>query len=121
MSTGAKKELKIARSLRARGASVKVSDEDKLDLIEKAALELYEKFGAEELEIISKEYITLGEKAAVGEYIFKFTDLRRWVEFQVVEDPGYLIACASLWLGLVALLMRYIPDLQKWSISSEQS
>ncbi len=71
--------------------------------------------------IISKEYITLGKRAAVGEYIFKFTDLRRWVEFQVVEDPGYLIACASLWLGLVALLMRYIPDLQKWSISSEQS
>lgn len=43
--TGMKKELMVARSLRAKGASVQVSDEDKLDEIEKVALELYEKYG----------------------------------------------------------------------------
>jgi hypothetical protein len=69
--------------------------------------------------IISTEYLALGENVAIGEHILKFNDLRRWVEFQVVEDPGYLTVCLSLWLGLAALLLRYIPDLQKWSVSAE--
>ncbi|MHC4743605.1 MAG: cytochrome c biogenesis protein ResB, partial [Planctomycetota bacterium] len=65
-------------------------------------------------EVVSKAHIPLGQSTTVGEHIIKFTDLRRWVSFEVVEDPGYLTVCVAFWLGLAALVLRYIPDLRKW-------
>jgi hypothetical protein len=60
--------------------------------------------------------IPLGGETILGGYSFSFTDLRRWSAFTVVEDPGYLPVCISLWVGLGALILRYIPDLKKWFI-----
>jgi len=56
----------------------------------------------------------LGGRIAMEEYIFFFTELRRWSGFMVVEDPGYLVVCVALWLGLGALILRYVPDLKRW-------
>lgn len=70
--------------------------------------------------IVSKEYLTPGQEVSIGDYIFKFADLRRWASYQVVDDPGYVTVCISLWLGLGALLLRYVPDMRKWSASSDK-
>ena len=63
---------------------------------------------------ISQTYLHLKSQIELGEYSFDFTDLRRWSSFKVVEDSGYYIVCVSLWLGLGALLLRYVPDIRKW-------
>jgi hypothetical protein len=63
--------------------------------------------------VVSRTELPAGERAAVADYTFVFADLRRWASFSVVEDPGYLVVCVSLWLGLGALLLRYIPDLRR--------
>jgi hypothetical protein len=63
---------------------------------------------------ISQTYLHLKSRIELGEYSFDFTDLRRWSSFKVVEDSGYYIVCVSLWLGLGALLLRYVPDIRKW-------
>jgi hypothetical protein len=63
--------------------------------------------------VVSRTELPAGEKAAVADHTFVFADLRRWASFRVVEDPGYLPVCVSLWLGLGSLLLRYIPDLQR--------
>lgn len=58
--------------------------------------------------------VPLGGKINLGAYAFFFADLRRWSALMVVEDPGYQLVCISLWLGLAALVIRYVPDLKKW-------
>ena len=96
------------------GKVVKVSDEPNNPLVR---IEVENKEG----KVISEDYLTPGDEVSIGDNIFKFSDLRRWVSFQVIEDPGYLTVCVSLWMGLAALLLRYVPDLKKWSVSSEIS
>ncbi len=64
--------------------------------------------------VVAKDHAALKEKVAVGDYEFEFAELRQWAAFQVSSDPGYPIVCVALWLGLVALVLRYIPDLRKW-------
>ena len=96
------------------GKAVKVSDEPDNPLVR---IEVEDQEG----EVIVEDYLTLGSEVSIGDNILKFTDLRRWVSFQVIEDPGYLTVCVSLWMGLAALLLRYIPDLKRWSVSSEIS
>jgi cytochrome c biogenesis protein ResB len=96
------------------GKVVKISDEPDNPL---ARIEVENEDGI----IISEDYLTPGDQVTIGDTVFKFSDLRRWVSFQVIEDPGYLTVCVSLWMGLAALLLRYIPDLKKWSVSSEIS
>ncbi|MBW7989989.1 MAG: cytochrome c biogenesis protein ResB [Planctomycetes bacterium] len=63
---------------------------------------------------VSQTYLHLKSRIELGEYSFNFTDIRCWSSFKVVEDSGYYIVCVSLWLGLVALLLRYVPDIRKW-------
>jgi hypothetical protein len=63
---------------------------------------------------VSQTYLHLKSRIELGEYSFNFTDLRRWSSFKVVEDSGYYVVCVSLWLGLGALLLRYVPDIRKW-------
>ena len=100
--------------MKKNGKAVKLSDEPNNPLVR---IEVENKEG----DIISEDYLTHGEEVSIGDNIFKFSDLRRWISFQVIEDPGYLTVCISLWMGLAALLLRYVPDLKKWSVSSEIS
>ena len=62
--------------------------------------------------VVSQTELPSGQNVTVGDYTLAFADLRRWASFRVVEDPGYLPVCVSLWLGLGALLLRYLPDLR---------
>lgn len=96
------------------GKPVKVSDEPNNPLI---------RIEVEDIEgkIVSEQFLAPGDEVSIGGNVFGFSELRRWVSFQVIEDPGYLTVCVSLWIGLAALLLRYIPDMKKWSIGSEIS
>jgi hypothetical protein len=60
------------------------------------------------------EAIAPGESAAIGEWNIHFGELRQWAAFQVVHDPGYGIVCASFWLAIIALGLRYTPDIMDW-------
>jgi cytochrome c biogenesis protein ResB len=64
--------------------------------------------------VTSQGNVPLGGRVTMEKYIFSFAELRRWSSFMVVEDPGYLPVCVALWLGLGALILRYVPDLKKW-------
>ena len=64
--------------------------------------------------VVAKNHAALKEKVAVGEYEFEFAELRQWAAFQVSNDPGYPTVCIALWLGMAALVLRYIPDLRTW-------
>lgn len=64
--------------------------------------------------VVSHGYLPAGGRLALGEYSFLFAGLRRWAAFQVVQDPGYPIVMVSLWLGMGALVLRYLPDLGRW-------
>jgi cytochrome c biogenesis protein ResB len=67
--------------------------------------------------IVETADMPLGGKVTVGGYTFGFGELRRWASFRVSDDPGYPIVCVALWLGLVALVLRYVPDLRKWFLA----
>ncbi|UCG49366.1 MAG: cytochrome c biogenesis protein ResB [Phycisphaerales bacterium] len=64
--------------------------------------------------VLSRERLPKGGSIDVGRYTLSFTDLRRWASFRIVADPGYPVVLASLWLGVAALLLRYVPDLWRW-------
>lgn len=89
------------------GRAIKVGDEPDNPLL---IIETEDRSGQTAL----LKQVRLGEKIAIGDHIVSFEELRRWSAFRVVRDPGYFIVCVSLWLGLGALLLRYIPDLRKW-------
>ena len=55
-----------------------------------------------------------GHSATIGEFNIHFGELRQWAAFQVVHDPGYGIVCASFWLAIIALGLRYTPDIKDW-------
>ncbi|HEG43388.1 MAG TPA: hypothetical protein ENH94_05000 [Phycisphaerales bacterium] len=95
------------------GQAVKTSEEPKNPLIRIVVED-------QDGKIVSKEYLTPGQEVPIGDHVFKFADLRRWASFQVVDDPGYLTVCISLWLGLGALLLRYVPDMRKWSANADK-
>jgi hypothetical protein len=65
-------------------------------------------------EVTLQGNVRLGSEITLGEHLFFFADLRRWSAFKVVADPGYLVVCVSLWLGVGALILRYVPELKKW-------
>ena len=67
--------------------------------------------------VLAKGHAALKDKVAVGDYEFEFAELRQWAAFQVSNDPGYPVVCVALWLGLVALVFRYVPDLRKWFVA----
>ncbi len=64
--------------------------------------------------VVESHHLQIGDGATIGQYRFTFADLRQWASFRVGHDPGYPLVCAALWLGLAALLMRYLPDLRHW-------
>lgn len=63
---------------------------------------------------VPRGYIPMGGSMAMGGYDIGFTGLRRWSSFKVVGDPGYPLVWTALWLAVVGLLLRYIPDLKRW-------
>lgn len=64
--------------------------------------------------VVQRHYLQLGEGVTIGPNRFVFAELRQWASFRVGDDPGYPLVCAALWLGLIALLLRYVPDLRNW-------
>lgn len=70
-------------------------------------------------EIIASGDVAFGENIDLGGYTFGFEELRRWASFKVVEDPGYALVWIAMWLGIGALLLRYLPDLRIWFRASE--
>lgn len=64
--------------------------------------------------IILSQHLPFNGKTGVGDHIFEFIGLRRSASFRVVEDPGYPLVLAAIWIGLIALILRYAPDLRGW-------
>jgi cytochrome c biogenesis protein ResB len=58
--------------------------------------------------------VLMNGRTHVGEYEFGFTGLRQCASFRVMEDPGYSVAAIALWLTLIGILLRYIPDIKGW-------
>ncbi|MHC4881732.1 MAG: cytochrome c biogenesis protein ResB [Planctomycetota bacterium] len=58
--------------------------------------------------------LQLGQKTVADGFEFEFAELRQWAAFRVSNDPGYPVVWTSLWLGLVAVLLRYLPELREW-------
>lgn len=58
--------------------------------------------------------LALGQKATLDGYEFEFAELRQWASFRISKDPGYPVVWTALWLGMIALLMRYLPELRDW-------
>jgi cytochrome c biogenesis protein ResB len=71
-------------------------------------------------EVLSQTYLLQDKEISIGGYDLGFTDLRRWSSFKVSNDPGYPVVYVALWLGLVALIMRYLPDLRAWFKDEEK-
>lgn len=63
---------------------------------------------------ISLGHVGIGDTIEVQGYSLGFMDLRKWSAFKIVSDPGYPAVYVSLWLGLGALLLRYVPELLRW-------
>jgi hypothetical protein len=90
-----------------KGSAIKTSEEPDKPLL---LVEEEDKSG----EVVTEKYLHLKDEIALGQFSLGFTDLRHWSSFRVVEDPGYIVVCISLWSGTVALLLRYIPDILRW-------
>ena len=58
--------------------------------------------------------VTMGNSMSLDKYEIGFIGLRRWSSFRVVEDPAYTLVWIALWLGVAALILRYIPDIKGW-------
>ena len=63
---------------------------------------------------ISLGHAAIGDTIEVQGYTLGFMDLREWSAFKIVSDPGYPAVSIALWLGIGALLLRYIPELLRW-------
>jgi len=65
-------------------------------------------------EVVERRELPLGGEVQIGQFTLAFPELRRWASFRVSDDPGYPLVCAALWIGLVAMLMRYGGDIRTW-------
>jgi cytochrome c biogenesis protein ResB len=61
-----------------------------------------------------RQTVKQGESIELGQHTLSFTGLRRWASFRVMEDPGYPIILIALWLGILGLGMRYVPEVAGW-------
>ncbi len=62
--------------------------------------------------LIEQKYMELGGKVILDDHNYQFVGHRQWASFKVVDDPGYPLVCFSLWLGLIALIMRYTQEIK---------
>jgi len=65
-------------------------------------------------EVVEHHELPLGGEVEIGQFTLAFPELRRWSSFRVSDDPGYPWVCAALWIGLVAMLLRYTGDIRTW-------
>lgn len=70
-------------------------------------------------DVISSTQTKLGDKTEFEDYTIEFSQLSRWASFRVTEDPGYSWVWVSLWLSLVALILRYVQELKTWLKASD--
>lgn len=89
------------------GRARKTGDADENPLL---LIEVQDKAGR----TMVRGHVPLGGEVELGEYRFAFPALRQWSSLMLVEDPGYLVVAVSLWLGLGAMVLRYVPVLEKW-------
>ena len=61
-----------------------------------------------------KQLIEPGKRVEVDDLNIHFGELRYWASFLVVQDPGYPIVCISFWMAIIALVLRYTPDILDW-------
>ncbi len=66
------------------------------------------------------QLITPGHSVDLADLSIQFGEVRRWASFLVVEDPGYPIVCISFWMAIIALLLRYSPDVTDWIKEARQ-
>ena len=66
-------------------------------------------------EISATSNLPLNQKTTADGYEFEFVELRQWASFRTSNDPGYPVVWIAMWLGLVALLLRYLPELRGWT------
>ncbi|HEY5652769.1 MAG TPA: cytochrome c biogenesis protein ResB [Pontiella sp.] len=76
------------------------------------ALLIYEEFN--DGKQTPKQLLPQGETATINGLDIQFGELRQWAAFQVVQDPGYIIVCISFWFSIIALILRYSPDILDW-------
>ena len=70
---------------------------------------------------LTRSTLSLNQTTTADGYEFEFTDLRQWASFRVSNDPGYPVVWVALWLGLAALLLRYLPELTEWTIPVQRA
>ena len=68
-----------------------------------------------------KQLIEPGQRIEIEELSIEFGELRRWASFLVVEDPGYPIVCISFWMAIIALMLRYSPEVIDWIKEARQN
>lgn len=66
--------------------------------------------------VLDRGYVALGGTEEIGKYTFGLTGYRRWSSFRITSDPGYLVVCFSLWLGLIGIMLRYSADIWVWLV-----
>ena len=64
---------------------------------------------------LTRSHLPLNQTTTADGYEFEFAELRQWASFRVSNDPGYPVVWMALWLGLGALLLRYLPELTEWT------
>lgn len=64
--------------------------------------------------VVSSGILPFKSSLRLENYVFVFAQLRRWASFRVMDDPGYPVIWFSLWLAVIALVMRYAAELKGW-------
>ena len=70
---------------------------------------------------LTRSPLPLNQTTTADGYEFEFAELRQWASFRVSNDPGYPVVWGALWLGLGALLLRYLPELSQWNRADRQA
>jgi len=68
----------------------------------------------EEGTAVTRGHIPVNGSIEIEGVTITFAGFRRWSAFKVVDDPGYPLVMIALWLGIGAILLRYIPELRGW-------
>ena len=65
-------------------------------------------------QVVANGHVPAGDRISLGGDTFLFAGFKRWASFMVGEDQGYPIVWVSLWWGIGAPRLRYLPELRQW-------